>query len=155
MYLSVISILPMKETHDDFISEAVDILVELLKGKEKKLSINNNSLYEEVRRINYLVNTAKLEDLKKSLNKLKSMSIEELSDFADMITRVFKEDKEFLENEMTRLEEIFITKRINDKHGKMERFISICNCAYIALNTSIKEYKELYNQLYHNCRNRY
>jgi len=145
----------MKETHDDFISEAVDILVELLKGKEKKLSINNNSLYEEVRRINYLVNTAKLEDLKKSLNKLKSMSIEELSTFADMITRVFKEDKEFLENEMTRLEEIFITKRINDKHGKMERFISICNCAYIALNTSIKEYKELYNQLYHNCRNRY
>ena len=83
------------------------------------------------------------------------MSIEELSDFADMITRVYKDDKEYLENEMTRLEEIFITKRINDKHGKLMRFISICNCAYIALNTSIKEYKEDYKQLYRNCRNRY
>ena len=122
----------MEETHDSFISESVDILVDLLKGKE----------YETVRRINYLVNTAKLEDLKKSLNKLKSMSIEELSDFADMVTRVFKEDKEFLENELTRLEKIFISKRVNGRHGKMERFISICNCAYIALNTSIKEYQE-------------
>ena len=48
------------------------------------------------------------------------MTIEELSDFADMITRVYKDDKEFLENELTRLEEIFITKRVNDRHGKME-----------------------------------
>ena len=87
----------MEDNLDDFISEAVDILVDLLKGKEKKLSIKNLSLYEEVRRINYLVNIAKQEDLKKSLNKLKSISIEELSDFADMVTRVFKEDKEFLE----------------------------------------------------------
>ena len=133
----------MEETHDDFISEAVDILVDLLKGKD----------YEEVRRVNYLVNIAKQEDLKKSLNKLKSMTIEELSDFADVVTRVFKEDKEFLENEMTRLEEIFITEK--NKHGKIQRFISICNCAYIALNTSNKEYKELYIQLYRNCRNRY
>ena len=135
----------MEETHDDFISESVDILVELLKGKD----------YETVRRINYLVNTAKREDLKKSLNRLKGMSIEELSDFADMVTRVYKDDKEFLENELTRLEEIFIKKRINDRHGKMLRFISICNCAYIALNSSIKEYKEEYNQIYRNCRNRY
>jgi len=113
------------------------------------------SPFETVRRINYLVNIAKQVDLKKSLNKLKSMPIEELSDFADMITRVYKDDKEFLENEMTRLDEIFITKRTNDSHGKMELFISICNCSYIALNTSIKEYKEKYNQLYRNCRNRY
>ena len=113
------------------------------------------SPYETVRRINYLVNIAKQEDLKKSLNKLKSMSIEELSDFADMVTRVYKDDKEFLENETTRLDEIFITKRINDRHGKLERFISICNCAYIALNSSIKEYKEMYNQIYRRCRNRY
>ena len=83
------------------------------------------------------------------------MSIEELLDFADMITRVYKDDKEFLENELTRLEEIFITNRVNDRHDKMERFISICNCAFLALNTSIKEYKEKYNQLYHNYRNRY
>ena len=138
----------MEETYDDFISEAVDILVDLLKAKDYED-------YETVRRINYLVNIAKQEDLKKSLNRLKSMSIEELSDFADMITRVYKDDKEYLENEMTRLEEIFITKRINDKHGKLMRFISICNCAYIALNTSIKEYKEDYKQLYQNCRNRY
>ena len=138
----------MEETHDEFISEAVDSLVELLKAKDYED-------YETVRRINYLVNIAKQEDLKKSLNKLKSMSIEELSNFADMISRVYKDEKEFLENEMTRLEEIFITKRINDKHGKLERFISICNCAYRALNTSIKEYKEMYNQLYRNCRNRY
>ena len=102
-----------------------------------------------------MVKIAKQEDLKKLLNKLKSMTTEELSNFAGMISRVYKDDKEFLENEMTRLEEIFITKRINDKHGKLMRFISICNCAYIALNTSIKEYKELYNQLYRNCRNRY
>ena len=95
----------MKDNLDDFISESVDILV----------------------------NIAKQEDLKRSLNKLKSMPIEELSDFADMITRVYKDDS----------------------HGKMERFISICNCSYIALNTSIKEYKEKYNQLYRNCRNRY
>ena len=134
-----------EETHEDFITEAVDILVDLLKGKD----------YETVRRVNYLVNTAKREDIKKLLNKLKSMPIEELSDFADMVTRVYKDDEEFLENEMTRLEEIFITKRINDTHGKMLRFISICNCAYIALNTSIKEYKEIYNQIYRNCRNRY
>ena len=138
----------MEETYDDFISEAVDILVDLLKAKDYED-------YETVRRINYLVNIAKQEDLKKSLGKLKSMSIEELSDFADMITRVYKDDKEYLENEITRLEEIFITKRINDKHGKLMRFISICNCAYITLNTSIKEYKEDYKQLYHNCRNRY
>ena len=59
----------MKETHEDFITEAVDILVELLKGKD----------YETVRRINYLVNTAKRDDLKKLLNQLKSMPIEELS----------------------------------------------------------------------------
>ena len=59
-----------------------------------------------------MVNIAKQDDLKKSLNRLKSISIEELSDFADMITRVYKDEKEFLENEMTRLEEIFITKRI-------------------------------------------
>ena len=143
----------MEETHDGFISEAVDILVELLKGK--KLSNMNLNPYETVRRVNYLVNTAKREDIKKLLNKLKSMPIEELSDFADMVTRVYKDDEEFLENEMTRLEEIFITKRINDTHGKMLRFISICNCAYIALNTSIKEYKEIYNQIYRNCRNRY
>ena len=135
----------MEETHDDFISESVDILVELLKGED----------YETIRRINYLVNTAKREDLKKSLNRLKGMSIEELSDFADMVTRVYKDDKEFLENETTRLEEIFITKRINDRHGKLERFISICNCAYIALNSSIKEYKEMYNKIYRRCRNRY
>ena len=68
----------MEETHDGFISEAVDILVELLKGKD----------YETVRRISYLVNTAKRDDLKKLLNKLKSIPIEELSDFADMVTRV-------------------------------------------------------------------
>ena len=95
----------MQDNPNDFISESVDILVDLLKGKD----------YETVRRINYLVNIAKQEDFKKSLNKLKSMSIEELSDFADMVTRVFKEDKEFLENELTRLEEIFITDRV--KHG--------------------------------------
>ena len=134
------------ENHlDDFISESVDILVDLLKGKD----------FETVRRINYLVNIAKQEDLKKSLKGLKSMSIEELSDFADMITRVYKDDKKFLEDELTRLEEIFITRRVNDRHGKMERFISICNCAYVALNTSIKKYKEMYNQLYRNCKNRY
>ena len=138
----------MEENYDEFISEAVDILVDLLKGRDYED-------YETVRRVNYLVNIAKQEDLKKSLNKLKSMSIEELSDFADMITRVYKDEKEFLENEMTRLEEIFITKRINDKHGKLERFISICNCAYIALNSSIKEYKEMYNQIYRRCRTRY
>jgi len=137
----------LEDNRDEFISEAVDILVEHLKGTDYDKG------YEEVRRINYLVNTAKQEDLKKSLGKLKSMSIEELSDFADMITRVFKEEKEYLENEMTRLEEIFITKR--NEHGKLQRFISICNCAYIALNTSIKEYKEDYKQLYQNCRNRY
>ena len=71
----------MEDNPNDFISESVDILVDLLKGKD----------YETVRRINYLVNIAKQEDLKKSLNKLKSMSIEELSDFADMVTRVFKD----------------------------------------------------------------
>ena len=144
----------MEENYDEFISEAVDILVDLLKGsEEKKLSNMHLSPYETVRRINYLVNIAKQEDLKKSLNKLKSMSIEELSDFADVVTRVYKDDKEFLENEMNRLEEIFITDRV--KHGKLQRFISICNCAYIALNTSIKEYKEMYNQIYRRCRNRY
>jgi len=35
----------MEENYDEFISEAVDILVDLLKGSE----------YETVRRINYLV----------------------------------------------------------------------------------------------------
>ena len=77
----------MEENYDDFISEAVDILVDLIKTKDYED-------YETVRRINYLVNIAKQEDLKKSLGKLKSMSIEELSDFADMITRVYKDDKE-------------------------------------------------------------
>ena len=120
----------MEENYDEFISEAVDILVDLLTGRDYED-------YETVRRVNYLVNIAKQEDLKKTLNKLKSMSIEELSDFADMITRVYKDDKEFLENETTRLDEIFITKRINDRHGKLERFISICNCAYIALKKSL------------------
>ena len=91
----------MEDHLDDFISESVDILVDLLKGK--KLSNIHLSPFETVRRINYLVNIAKQEDLKKSLNKLKSMSINELADFADMITRVYKDDKEFLENEMTRL----------------------------------------------------
>jgi len=130
---------------DDFISESVDILVNLLKGKD----------YETVRRINYLVNIAKQKDLKKSLKWLKSMSVEELSNFADMVTRVYKDDKKFLKNELTRLEEIFITGRINNRRGKMERFISICNCAYITLNTSIKKYKGMYNRIYRNCRNRY
>ena len=111
--------------------------------------------FETVRRINYLVNIAKQDELKKSLNKLKSMPIEELADIADMITRVYKDDREFLKNKMTRLEELFIINRVNNTHGKMERFISICNCAYIALNTSIEEYKEKYNQLYRNYRNRY
>ena len=82
----------MEDHLDDFISESVDILVDLLKGKD----------FETVRRINSLVNIAKQEDLRKSLKGLKSMSIEELSDFADMITRVYKDEKEFLENEMTR-----------------------------------------------------
>ena len=73
----------MEDNLDDFISEAVDILVDLLKAKDYED-------YETVRRINYLVNIAKQEDLKKSLNKLKSMTVEELSDFADMITRFIK-----------------------------------------------------------------
>ena len=133
------------EDHDEFISDAIHILVDLLKGRD----------YEEVRRINYLVNLARQDDLKEIFNKLKSLPIGKLSDFADMVTRVYKDDKEFLENELGRLDEIFITKRINDKHGKMERFISICNCAYIALNSSNKEFKEVYRQLYQRCRNRY
>ena len=133
------------EDHDEFISDAIHILVDLLKGRD----------YEEVRRINYLVNLARQDDLKEIFNKLKSLPIGKLSDFADMVTRVYKDDKEFLENEPGRLDEIFITKRINDKHGKMERFISICNCAYIALNSSNKEFKEVYKQLYQRCRNRY
>ena len=57
----------MEDHLDDFISDSVDILVDLLKGKD----------FERVRRINYLVNIAKQEDLRKSLNGLKSMSIEE------------------------------------------------------------------------------
>ena len=57
----------MEENYDEFISEAVDILVDLLKGsEEKKLSNMHLSPYETVRRINYLVNIAKQEDLKKS-----------------------------------------------------------------------------------------
>ena len=64
----------MEDHLDDFISNSVGILVDLLKGKD----------FETVRRINYLVNIAKQEDLRESLNRLKSMSIEELSDFADM-----------------------------------------------------------------------
>ena len=94
----------MEDHLDGFISDSVDILVDLLKGMD----------FETVRRINYLVNIAKQEDLRKSLNRLKSMSIEELSDFADMITRVYKDDREFLKNELTRLEEKFITKRVNE-----------------------------------------
>ena len=46
----------MEETHDEFISEAVDILVDLLKAKDYED-------YETVRRINYLVNIAKQDDL--------------------------------------------------------------------------------------------
>ena len=42
----------MEKTHDEFISEAVDILVDLLKVKDYED-------YETVRRINYLVNIAK------------------------------------------------------------------------------------------------
>ena len=93
----------MEDHPNDFISESVDILVDLLKEPGKKLSNMHLNPFETVRRINYLINVAKQEDLKKSLNKLKSMSINELADFADMITRVYKDDKEFLENEMTRL----------------------------------------------------
>ena len=108
------------EDQDEFISDAIHILVDLLKGRD----------YKEVRRINYLVNLARQDDLKEIFNKLKSLPIGKLSDFADMVTRVYKDDKEFLENEPGRLDEIFITNRVNDKEGKMERFISICNCAY-------------------------
>ena len=60
----------MEENYDEFISETVDILVDLLTGRDYED-------YETVRRVNYLVNTAKQEDLKKSLNKLKSMTIKE------------------------------------------------------------------------------
>ena len=52
--------------HDDFISEVVDILVDRLKG------LDYDKGYETVRRVNYLVNIAKQDDLKKSLNRLKS-----------------------------------------------------------------------------------
>ena len=133
------------EDQDEFISDVIRILVDLLKGRD----------YEEVRRINYLVNLARQDDLKESFNKLKNTPIEKLSDFADMVTRVYKDDKEFLENEPGRLDEIFITNRVNNRDGKMERFILICNCAYIALNSSNKEFKEVYKQLYQRCRNRY
>ena len=87
---------------DDFINDAIHILVEALKGKD----------YEKVRRVNYLVNLARKDDLKDSLNKLKNMSITQLSHFADMITRIYKDDKNFLENEIIRLEMIFITDRV-------------------------------------------
>jgi len=133
------------EDQDEFKSDAIHILVDLLKGRD----------YEEIRRINYLVNLARQDDLKESFNKLKNTPIEKLSDFADMVTRVYKDDKEFLENEPGRLDEIFITNRVNNREGKMERFISICNCEYIALNLSNKEFKEVYKQLYQRCRNRY
>ena len=102
-----------------------------------------------------MVNLAREDDLKESFNKLKNTPIEKLSDFADMVTRVYKDDKEFLKNEPGRLDEIFITNRVNNREGKMERFISICNCAYIALNSSNKEFTEVYKQLYQRCRNRY
>ena len=49
----------MEDHLDEFISDAVDILVDLLKGKD----------FETVRRINYLVNIAKQEDLKISFNR--------------------------------------------------------------------------------------
>jgi len=133
------------EDHDEFISDAIHILVDLLKGRD----------YEEVRRINYLVNLARQDDLRETFNKLKNTPIEKLSDFADIVTRVYKDDKEFLENEPGRLDEIFITNRVNNRQGKMLRFISICNCAYITLNSSIKEFKEEYKQLYQRCKNRY
>ena len=126
------------EDLDDFINDAIHILVEVLKGKD----------YEKVRRVNYLVNLARKDDLTDSLNKLKNMSITQLSHFADMITRIYKNDKDFLENEIIRLEMIFITDRVNDNHGQMERFISICNCAYIALNSTNNEFREMYKQLY-------
>jgi len=100
----------MEDRLDDFISESVDILVDLLKGKGE----GSKHSFELVSRINYLVNIVKQDELKKSLNKLKSMSNEELADFADMITRVYKDDREFLKNELTRLEEKFITKRVNE-----------------------------------------
>ena len=60
-----------EEQYEDFISEAIDILVDLLKGKGegKKYS------FERVRRINYLVNIAKQDDLKKLINKLKSTAL--------------------------------------------------------------------------------
>ena len=133
------------EDHDEFISDAIHILVDLLKGRD----------YEEVRRINYLVNLARQDDLRETFNKLKNTPIEKLSDFADIVTRVYKDDKEFLENETGRLDEIFITNKVNNRQGKMLRFISICNCAYITLNSSIKEFKEEYKQLYQRCKNRY
>ena len=133
------------EDHDEFISDAIHILVDLLKGRD----------YEEVRRINYLVNLARQDDLRETFNKLKNTPIEKLSDFADIVTRVYKDDKEFLENEPGRLDEIFITNRVNNRQGKMLRFISICNCAYITLNSSIKEFREEYKQLYQRCKNRY
>ena len=51
----------MEDHLDDFISESVDILVDLLKGKD----------FETVRSINYLVNISKQEDLNKSLNQMR------------------------------------------------------------------------------------
>ena len=96
------------EDQDEFISDAIRILVDLLKGRD----------YEEVRRMNYLVNLARQDDLKGSFNKLKNTPIEKLSDFADMVTRVYKDDKEFLENESGRLNEIFITNRVNNREGE-------------------------------------
>ena len=51
------------EDQDEFISDTIRILVDLLKGRD----------YEEVRRINYLVNLARQDDLKEIFNKLKSL----------------------------------------------------------------------------------
>ena len=143
----------MEDQLDEFISGAVDVLVELLKGKN--ITDLHLDVFETARRINYLVNIAKQDELKNSLGKLENMSIEDLSEFADIITRVYKDDKKFLENEMLRLDEIFISNRSNNKHGKMEQFISICNCAYLSLNTTVDGYKEKYGRLYRKCRSKY
>ena len=125
---------------DDFILEAIDILTDVLKKHS----------FEDVRRVNFLVNIARKDELKEMIGKLKSSSMIVLSEYADMITRVFKDDEEYLSSEPNQLDKIFITKR----HGKMERFIAICNCAYLALKAP-KKYRKTYQDLYNNTKDRF
>lgn len=134
-------------TDREVILKSIDIIVDLIRDKHLD--------YEDVRKINYTINLARSEDIKKLTETIHLFSMKTIAKYADIVTRVFRDDESFLENEPYRLDEIFITKRkTRTLKAKTERAISICNCAYLALYAP-DNYKKTYEKLYHITMNKY